>query len=283
VRTIPIQLMQHYQSEVLRVAHLWRIVRVDGVVKRLTDHDDDIIFDGEIYSTSNALTPTALTTGGDMSVDNAEVAGVGSAGVVPAGAITEDEQLSGRYDGAEVWIYRVCYTNPEWGVETLKRGWLGTLSISPSSYNLELRGLWEAFQKPIGIMLQASCRADLGDYLCGVDVSAYTTTAVVTAVLDQQRIVCSSLSAADDYYLGGRALFLTGANEGLKTEVKHSTSEGALYLHTRMPGDIQVGDEISIHAGCDHTLKTCNLRFGNRNNYQGEPCINSDRNINPSV
>lgn len=280
MKSLPAQLLAHYREPVTRLATLWRIHRRDGQVMTLTDHDAPITYAGDVYSPSNSATPTAIVTSGDMTVDNGELASVPGSG---DSAITLEEQLSGLYDGAEVRIFRVCYEHPEWGAELLKRGWLGSLSTSPSEYKLELRGLVDALQKPIGVILQPTCRADLGDYLCGVDLGPYTITAEIDGVTSRQEIASSELAQPDDYYLGGRLTFLTGANGGLSFEVRHSTTLGALILATQTPRPVAVGDQISIHAGCDRTLPTCRDRFNNLRRYCGEPCINPDRYVNPAI
>lgn len=283
MRTIPAQLLAHYRADVTRLAHLWRIDRVDGVSVFLTDHDDEIRYDGNVYKPSNASTPSALVTRSDLSVDNTEITGTGAGGVIPAGDITMADQLSGRYDGAEVRIFRLCYTNPEWGAELLKRGWLGTVSTNPGEYTLELRGLLEALQKPIGVVLQPGCRADLGDSLCGVNLAGYTHAGAVVAVTSQQAFSCSGLIGGAGYYDAGRIKFLSGENVGLSFEVKSSTAGGDLVLHVPPPGLIQVGDQIEVHAGCAKNMQTCRTKFNNLMRYSGEPWINPDRAMNPII
>jgi uncharacterized phage protein (TIGR02218 family) len=44
--------------------------------------------------------------------------------------------------------------------------------------------------------------------------------------------------------------------------------------------DMQVGDTVTLYAGCDHSYTTCDTKFNNKVNFGGQPYINPD---NPFV
>ena len=66
-----------------------------------TDHDRDLAFEGITFRADTGLTAKALQMGTGLSVDNSE-----AFGALRSDAITEEDILAGRYDGAEVrgWI-----------------------------------------------------------------------------------------------------------------------------------------------------------------------------------
>ncbi len=59
-------------------------------------------------------------------------------------------------------------------------GNLGEVTIERGAFKAELRGLMQAYTRSIGEITSASCRADLGDARCTVDLAPLTVTSTIT-------------------------------------------------------------------------------------------------------
>lgn len=87
----------------------------------------------------------------------------------------------------------------------------------------------------------------------------------------------SSISNTGGDFVGGTALFTSGANAGIGMEIKehqYSVANGAeLILVLPMPYDINVSDNVTLTRGCDKTIGTCQSKFSNVLNFRGEPHV----------
>lgn len=160
-------LAAHLAGPVTTLATCWVITRRDGRVFRFTDHDQDLVFEGEIYAARFGYARSALTSDAQLSVDNLDIDGI-----FDDAAISEAEMRAGLFDFAEVRIFLVNWADPSMGALRLRRGWLGEVTLSEQgSFRTELRGLTQALQQEIGEIYSAECRADLGDARCKVPVA----------------------------------------------------------------------------------------------------------------
>ena len=75
MRTVPAPITTARQSASSRLAKIWRIERTDGTVLRFTEHDRDLVVDGETFLATASFDPSAIKASADMSVDDLEVIG----------------------------------------------------------------------------------------------------------------------------------------------------------------------------------------------------------------
>lgn len=66
----------HLDSTVTSLATIWRIVRKDGQKFYFTDHDVDVTYDGNVYSSRTGYTRSAISNSADLTVDNLDIEGV---------------------------------------------------------------------------------------------------------------------------------------------------------------------------------------------------------------
>ena len=111
-------------------------------------------------------------------------------------------------------------------------------------------------------------------------IQALTIEANVATVNSNREFTIDYTGDASEALLtGGLCTFLdtispSPNNAGLKKEVKqYSVSPPTIVLFLPMPFDIQVGDPVTITAGCDKTLATCRDTFDNILNFRGEPYV----------
>ena len=98
----------HLDEETTRLAAIWRITRKDGAQFFFTDHDRDIVFDGNTYRADAGFERTAIRSDAGFAVDNLDLVGV-----FAEGSIIEDEVRAGLFDGAEIRISFVNWDDPD--------------------------------------------------------------------------------------------------------------------------------------------------------------------------
>ena len=102
----PDALVAHLATGATTLARAYELRRKDGLVQGFTDHDRDLSFGGVTYRADTGLTAKALQQATGLSVDNTE-----AFGALRSDAITEEDILAGRYDGAEVVASLVNWTD----------------------------------------------------------------------------------------------------------------------------------------------------------------------------
>ena len=270
MRIIEPDFQSHLDSGATTLATCWRIERRDGVVIGFTDHDRNLTFGGVDYLAATGAQGAAIDTSADLAVDNSEIEGVFN-----TDALRAEDLLAGRYDGATIDIYRVNWANPDMHIH-LKSGFFGEVEKSGDRFRAEFRGLSQSLDQPVGRLYQRLCDADLGDERCRVDLSnnAFTATAIVTERQSDEGFVAEALSGFEEnWFANGLLTWAGGANSGESAHVKTHGGAGAIGLWRPTGAPISVGDQFTIHAGCDKRLETCRAKFANAINFRGFPTM----------
>jgi hypothetical protein len=172
-KTISDTLLAHMQSEVTTVCTCWQITRQDGVAFYFTDHDQDIVFEGNTYRASVGYTRSAVSANSDMSTDNVELRGM-----FDDDTITNEDLQSGLFDFAEALIFMVNWNDLTMGAMKLRRASLGDVQGTPSGiFITTLNGLVSVLNHNVGDLYQSTCRSDLGDSKCQVPIAPPDWTA----------------------------------------------------------------------------------------------------------
>jgi uncharacterized phage protein (TIGR02218 family) len=263
----------HIASGATTLATCWTITRTDGVVLGFTDHDRTLSFDGVDYLPAHGLDGGEGTQKLGPQVDTAEVVGI-----LHAEAITEDDILLGRYDGAAVETWRVNWRDVT-ERHRMRRATIGEIVREDGLFRAELRSGQQALNVEKGRLYQAFCDAELGDARCGVNLSdpAYTTSASVAAVRDRYRLEIAELGGYAAGWFGfGTVTWSDGRRVGLEDRVlTHARIGGADILGFEQPvgGWVEAGDALVVSAGCDRSFATCKAKFANGVNFRGFPHI----------
>jgi uncharacterized phage protein (TIGR02218 family) len=267
MKTISTNLQSHIDGEVTTLACCWKIIRSDGNIMGFTDASDDVIYDGITYHAATGFSPSAHATSANLAVDNQEVAGV-----LDAGFITEADIMAGIYDFAEIEVFQLNYNAPEDGRIILRSGKLGEVKLNGGRFVAEIRGITQNLVQNIGTFYSPSCRAKFGDSRCKKNLASYTVTASINTVISRQEFTAYALTQDAGYFEYGLINFTSGANSGIKAEIKRFADKKITTM-LALPYDVAVGDGFSISAGCDKTFSTCISRFGNAINFRGEPHV----------
>lgn len=271
MRVLPPELKARLESGATTLCRCWQIKRADGVVLGFTDHDLDLTFGGVVFRAGTGLDASALQSGTGLSVDNAQ-----AMGALSDAAVNEDDIRAGRFDRAGVWQLLVDWSRPDLRI-LMFRGEIGEIRRRDQAFEVELRGLEETLNVPVGRSILRTCDRTLGDKKCGVDLSRpeFRVAAEVVSHLGT-RITVSTASRADGWFRGGFVAWESGLNAGLTAPIKSDRAAGGtrvVDLWIEPPFPISVGDGLVLVAGCDKHAETCRVKFANFLNFRGFPSI----------
>ena len=252
------------------LCYCWKLV-VGDESYGFTDHDQNITLDGLTYQAKSGFTASAIESGLGLKVDNLE-----ASGALSSDHLSEEEISKGKFDGAEIFIYRVNWQMPEQYI-LLKRGSIGEIKRTEYGFRAELRGLAHKLSTPQGRIYQYHCDADFGDSRCRKSASEYSSAGTILEVrFNRLSLKVSGLANyPSNYFTKGKLTFTTGANASAHLEIrKHlkESAEGAVILLWQPPPyAIEIGDGFRVVAGCNKTFTTCRNKFQNEFNFRGFP------------
>ena len=272
MRDIDPEFLEHLQTGATSVCRCWKVIRKDGVELGFTDFDGDLTFDGVTFLASTGMDATALEASTGLSVDNGQ-----AIGALSAVGLTDADILAGRYDSAEVVHYLVNWKDPEQRI-VLFRGSLGEIKQVGGQFEVELRGLAEVLNQPIGRAFLKTCDRVLGDTKCGFDLNTpdFFWEGPVSEVVGDSSFVIAADANPTGFYEKGVLTWGAGANVGTKSIVKYErvlSGERLVELWQEAPLAISVGDQLRLDAGCDKRAGTCKTKFDNFLNFRGFPHI----------
>ena len=277
MRAIHADLQARLDSGATRLCRCWLVRRRDGEAFGFTDHDRDLAFDEMTFRASSGMDASALQSATGLSVDNAQ-----AVGALSDAGVTEEDVRAGRYDRAEIWHWLVDWERPDLRV-LLFRGSFGEIRRADGAFEVELRGLAEALNAPVGRSILRTCDRSLGDAKCGFDPGKAGFFAEGTAAAGSggATIVSADLgSFADGWFTQGVVTWLSGGNAGQRGTVKvdRRGAAGARRIGLwQSPGrPMAAGERFRIVAGCDKRADTCRKKFDNLMNFRGFPLIPGD-------
>lgn len=266
-------LAAHLAEGVATTCLAWAVTRRDGVEMGFTDHDEDLSFDGITFRAGTGLTARALSQVAGLAVDNSE-----AVGALSDDGISEADLRAGRYDGAEVRMWLVNWAAPE--MRALRfRGSLGEVEQTGRAFRVELRGLSEALNKPLGRVIRSGCDALVGDLRCKVDLeeAAYTGRFTLQAVREGRVLdLLAETGFEAGWFTGGLCRFADGAAAGLSGTVKSDRVAGGLRIVELWEEPAAVpepGTVVFLTVGCDGQAQTCRGKFRNFSNFRGFPNV----------
>jgi uncharacterized phage protein (TIGR02218 family) len=270
MKVLPAALQAKLDSGVTTFAYCWRIARIDGVVQGFTEHDRNLVVNGETYLAASGFTAANIQESLGLAVNNSQ-----TMGAISSTSISDDDLARGLYRNADFQMLLVDWTNPTI-YAVVHAGSIGEIKQKGKAYTAELRGPAHELNQKTGRTLQYYCDARLGDGKCTVNLlnGAYTSNVTVVSGTAAKFTVTGLGARASDWATNGRIAFNSGPNDDVEREVKvHSIVGSTVYLEmwTPLPFAPQAGDTAVVKIGCDHTFPTCQSVFANGANYQGYP------------
>ncbi|WP_421724227.1 DUF2163 domain-containing protein [Bauldia sp.] len=271
MREIDPALAAHLAAGVTTLCHCWRIKRTDGTVLGFTDHDRPVSFSGTDYEPVSGFDASEAVSATGFAVGGMEVAGALSSDRLDA-----DDLAAGRYDHAEVQVYRVNWQTPS-ERQLLRKGHLGEVVREDGAFRAEVRGLAAQLDETRGRAFRPTCDADVGDARCGVnlDHADYRATGSVVSADDRRRFSATGLDGFETAWFDRGLLTWTGGdNAGQGAEVRahrRQSGDAIIELWQPMHAVIAPGDAFAMTAGCDKRFETCRKKFDNGLNFRGFP------------
>lgn len=273
MRTIPANLQADIENGT--IALLFKISCQNGTEYFLCDHEMPLTVDGDTYEPTPGLGRLKYTSTSDMQVTNQEL----GATIID---LPEEDLLGGVFDSAEVEASWCSWKNPSYGKMVVFKGNIGEVGWDENGFKADVVSVMKQLERNIGYVYTSSCRHELFGSAgpgrigaCTLSASAFTHTGTITAISVNKWKFTVSISQADDYFSNGVITFTSGNNAGLSATVKKQTGQ-AIELLLPSAFGLQVGDAVTMIAGCDKTLNTCRDRFSNAINFGGFPHINTD-------
>jgi len=266
-------LQTHLDAGTTTLSWCWKITRADGAVFGFTDHDRTLDFGGTLFEPESGLTASEVRAGSDLAVDAQD-----AQGVLTSDRITETDILDGRWDNAEVELWRVNWTDTSQRV-LMRRGAIGQIRRGRLAFVAEMRSIAHVLGQTVGRMFQATCDAELGDVRCRVNLDApsFKGTGSVIDILRDRAFTASGLGGfAAGWFAFGTVTWTSGVNDGRRAEVlAHDLVDGIaiLTLLEAPVRPIAEADAFVIRAGCDKRIATCAAKFVNVANFRGFPHI----------
>lgn len=185
-KTVSVPFDRHISGEELTTATCLKLKTRNGLVTLgFTDLDKDLdidLGDGDGVITYVALfgyDRSNIESKLQLSVDNVE-----ANFILDDVGISAQDLRSGLYDDAEIKLFVVNYEDLSMGVEKLRRGNLGEVSLIDSDLGIaEVRGMFQRLTKSLLSVYSPDCRVDLGsDPGCLVRLNpiAWTPTTAFT-------------------------------------------------------------------------------------------------------
>jgi uncharacterized phage protein (TIGR02218 family) len=181
-----------------------------------------------------------------------------------------------------VTIFRVHRSDTQ---AEIRRFWYGTVSsvkFADTTATVSLLGVMSKLGAQLPIATYSwMCNHSLYDDRCGVPKGTNTFTFTVSGLSQDGLTVsltdfgqASSQVTTDVSFFNG-GIFTAPENVGQRTalrftEVDTNSYEVVLLVPT---SDLQIGNQVTITAGCDHSIQNCYSRFNNVQNYGGYPFI----------
>ena len=135
-------LQVHLDDGTTTLSWCWRIARADGVTLGFTDHDRVLTFDGTDFEPESGFAASEVRSGSDLSVDAQD-----AEGVLTSDRITETDIIDGRWDAAEVELWRVNWADTSQRV-LLRRGAVGQIRRGRMAFVAEVRSLAHVLVSP---------------------------------------------------------------------------------------------------------------------------------------
>lgn len=247
-----------------------RIVCTNGTTVRLTQYPVDLTM-------SNATVYLAIS-GHDFSGFQATASFSPSAfdleGIMNASGITRDAVMSGVFDGAKCYLFRVNFLAPVEDYEPITASILGKTTFTDNRFTIEEMSLIDALNQSAGGSVIVTCPKVLGGQeYAGCKVVVTPVTGTITHVTSQFVVRDSARSEAADWFGLGKIWFTSGPNVGIKAREIKDYSAGTITVFEPFYYPVQVGDAYSMTVGCRKRRDDCRDKFSNIANFGGFPDV----------
>lgn len=253
-------------AEVGRCFMIELVSPIRGTV-RMTDWDADFTVGGNTFAKSPGFTITKWTV-----ANGGRPAGIDL--TLPfddVGPLLADDIKRGVWRGAAItaWVARTADPSDR---EIIVAGFVGTTQFTDRlAGNIEVVTKADALADIFLLTIQPMCSFKFGGTECGVDLGPLTLSATVAGVTDSGKFTITVTNPSNLDFTHGKVSFTSGANDGYVDWARRWTAGTSLVeLVNGTPFDIEVGDTLTISAGCDLTRNGGCKKYNNLNRFPGQ-------------
>lgn len=286
-RNIPAALATHIAQGGTSLCELIKVTPTVGSVLAFTNHIQNLTVDGQLYLARPGMRVSEVKSGLKMEIDTSQAQGFFQAGV-----ITLSDILKGKFRDATFERRFANYDSPGDGGYTYQSGQIGRVDVADNSFTVELRGLIQKLSQPVGRVTSRMCDVQrVGDSRCKFNLATthytagtpFTQSLTVSSVSSANVFTVASgynVSYASTWFDAGYLTWTSGNNSGYTAEIGVAQLVSGLEFTLIMQpgGDIAAGDTFTATAGCDRIHTTCQNKFrnasqpnGNLVNFRGYP------------
>lgn len=109
---------------------------------------------------------------------------------------------------------------------------------------------------------------------CGVNNTSFKTSGPISAFTTNTLTLPAAVNKPNDYFAGGYVQWTNPVNnvQERRSIVGSVSSTGVITILNAQIG-LSVGTNVEAYPGCNKTISTCFSKFGNEENYGGQPHI----------
>ncbi|MBL8048147.1 MAG: DUF2163 domain-containing protein [Chthonomonas sp.] len=277
-RSLSPAMLTHIQGDTLTLVRLIEIVRPhDGARFGWVLSDQPVTFDSLVFKPLDGVASSVTQQSAGTGIDNLEFSGV-----LRDDRISTEHLEAGLYRGATVIDRVVNRLDLAAGVLFRDDYVVGAIQIEDGVFRLELESNEQLLKVMVGDRTQPGCRCSrLGNAQCkfafgNIGGVPSRPTRTVSLVSSDVVFRVSGDSAPAGFYSRGYVKGVGGANDLIEVQIKeHRVVSGVCEIELRspMPFAVTVGETVRLEVGCDGAFSTCGTKFGNANNFRGEPYL----------
>jgi uncharacterized phage protein (TIGR02218 family) len=233
---------------------------------RYTSAPEDIVYQTKTYETvqlsrsdiedTGDIPKSQLTLTAQRDFPIADLFRVAPPSEVVAVNVYRLHLADGDAESKLIWTGRVL--NCEWDARS-------TCTMTCESLYTALR------RRGLRRMYQRQCPHTLYGALCGVPATSFRTVLAVNIVNGTSLSDPDIDVLPDGYLAGGYLEWEKAPGQYERRAIKTHVGDTITITHPII--GLAGGNEVSLFAGCDHSLTTCNSKFSNATNYGGFPFV----------
>jgi phage conserved hypothetical protein BR0599 len=266
--TVSASMLAYLPSNITFLIPVWTMLASDGTRASYAAHTRNITFNSINYSAA-PVEPTQFSQTLGLEANHVELFGVLDT------TVTEPDIQGGKWKNAKMVVEYIAY-DPATGAASATvigsvsrmKGQAGKFTLNNGTFRVEFRSLSDLLSQEIGELTSPVDRNRRPEDL-GVSMTAFTHARSVTAVTNRMVFTVGGTAQATDYFKYGRAEFTSGANSGLKMEIKSSVGN-VITLQLPMRSTIAIGNTVTLIAGYDGSREQARDKFGAMENFNGE-------------
>lgn len=200
--------MSEGSYETTTQCYCWKLIsRLDGRTICATEHDRPLLWQDETYTPGLAVETSSLRQTSGLAPEPLDVSGG-----LNADGLTLEDLRSGVWDGAQIRIYRVDWSDTSTG-HWLWSGYISDIEEQGGRFSVRLSSIKSDLERTIGRVYSRYCDADLGDTRCGVDLEA-----VPQKTCDKRYATCKNIFQNTENFRGfphmpGNDVVISGPGE----------------------------------------------------------------------